>query len=222
MLVERRTLATEPPGPMTATAPDGIQTRELSYEQVGPGRWQALLEGAEEGLWRFSDGTLSAVAAVGPPSPAEYTSPLATGEVLAPLVEASGGRVAWLNDGVPEIRLVANGRRAYSRRWIAFHCMAWNKPAMPTRLYTMRLSMLASPKSVATKSNWNKPTNPQLAAPTTTRIAAKTSKFFITISPCSFYLANVFKTQAACLLVHLTRCGLVRFVQRVPHHACAL
>lgn len=121
VLVERRTLAEEPPGPMVATAPDGIETRELSYEQVGPGRWQALLEGASEGLWRFSDGTLSAVAAVGPPSPAEYTSPLATGEVLAPLVEATGGRVAWLGDGVPGIRMVAEGRRAYSRRWIAFH-----------------------------------------------------------------------------------------------------
>ncbi|MHA1528238.1 MAG: hypothetical protein ACTSVG_04420 [Alphaproteobacteria bacterium] len=119
VLVERRTLAAEPPGPMVATAPDGIETRGLSYEQVGPGRWQALLEGADEGLWRFSDGALSAVAAVGPPSPAEYTSPLATGEVLAPLVEATGGRVAWLSRGVPGIRMVAEGRRAYSRRWIA-------------------------------------------------------------------------------------------------------
>jgi hypothetical protein len=124
VLVERRTLAAEPPGPMVATAPDGPnegETRELSYEQVGPGRWQALLEGADEGLWRFSDGTLSAVAAVGPPSPAEYTSPLATGGVLAPLAEASGGQIAWLNDGVPEMRLVPEGRRAHSRRWLAFH-----------------------------------------------------------------------------------------------------
>ena len=114
VLVERRTLAAEPPGPMVATAPDGLETRELSYEQVGPGRWQSLLDGASEGLWRFSDGTLSAVAAVGPPSPAEYIAPLATDEVLAPLVEVTGGKVAWLNKGVPEIRLVDEGRRAYN------------------------------------------------------------------------------------------------------------
>ena len=119
VLVERRTLAAEPPGPMVATAPDGVETRDLSYEQVGPGRWQALLEGASEGLWRFSDGTLAAVAAVGPPSPAEYVAPLATADVLAPLVKATGGKVAWLSDGVPEIRLVSQGRRAFSRRWIA-------------------------------------------------------------------------------------------------------
>jgi len=119
VLVERRTLAAEPPGPMTATAPDGQTTRELSYEQVGPGRWQALLEGADEGLWRFSDGTLSAVAAVGPPSPKEYVAPLATDALLAPLAEATGGTVAWLADGVPEMRIVPEGRRAHSRRWIA-------------------------------------------------------------------------------------------------------
>jgi len=118
VLVERRTLAAEPPGPMTATAPDGVETRELSYEQVGPGRWQALLDGADEGLWRFSDGKLTAVAAVGPPSPAEFAAPLATGEVLAPLAKATGGQVAWLADGVPEMRLVREGRRAYSRHWL--------------------------------------------------------------------------------------------------------
>ena len=121
VLVERRTLAVEPPGPMVATAPDGEDTRQLSYEQVGLGRWQALLEGAGEGLWRFSDGTLSAVAAVGPPSPAEYAAPLATGEVLEPLAEATGGRVAWIADGVPKMRMVSEVRRAHSRRWLAFH-----------------------------------------------------------------------------------------------------
>ncbi|TFG49426.1 MAG: hypothetical protein E4H38_05000 [Gemmatimonadales bacterium] len=121
VLVERHTLAVEPPGPMTATSPDGSETRELSYEQVGPGRWQALLEGASEGLWRFSDGTLSAVAAVGPPSPAEYTSPLATGDILAPLAEVTGGKLSWLNDGIPDVRLVPEGRRARSRDWIALY-----------------------------------------------------------------------------------------------------
>jgi hypothetical protein len=119
VLVERRTLAAEPPGPMVATAPDGTETRSLSYEQVGPGRWQALLAGAAEGLWRFSDGTLSAVAAVGPPSPAEYADPLATGELLAPLAEATGGVVEWLGDGVPSVKLVSEGRRAHGRSWIA-------------------------------------------------------------------------------------------------------
>ncbi len=117
VLVERRTLD-EPSGPLAATPPGGGEERVLSYESVGPGRWQALLGDAEEGLWRFSDGDQTAVAAVGPPSPAEYVAPLATGDLLAPLAEASGGRVAWLSEGRPEIRMVSEGRRAHSRRWI--------------------------------------------------------------------------------------------------------
>ncbi len=118
VLVERRTLDEEPSGPLVATAPDGEERTDLGYEHVGPGRWQALLAGAEEGLWRFSDGELSAVAAVGPPSPAEYAEPLATGDLLVPLAEATGGKVAWLSEGAPEVRMVPEGRRAHSRRWI--------------------------------------------------------------------------------------------------------
>ena len=68
------------------------------------------MENAEEGLWRLSDGGASAVAAVGPPSPAEYRNPLATGELLASLVDASRGTSRWLNDGTPAIRAIAEGQ----------------------------------------------------------------------------------------------------------------
>ncbi|HUF56638.1 MAG TPA: hypothetical protein VMM55_08785 [Thermohalobaculum sp.] len=118
VLVERRTLAEAPPDIVLADPPGEGDARELSLEAVGPGRWQALLEADEEGLWRFSAGELTAVAAVGPPSPAEWENPVASESLVEPLVEASGGRTGWLNDGVPEVRLVAEGRRAHSRRWI--------------------------------------------------------------------------------------------------------
>ena len=118
VLAERHTLAEEPPGPLLATAPGGAGTRELSYEQVGPGRWQALLEGAAEGLWRFSDGKIETVAAVGPPSPAEYAAPLASDALVKPLTAATGGKATWLADGVPQVKLVPEGRRAFGRNWI--------------------------------------------------------------------------------------------------------
>jgi len=149
VLIERRTLAAEPPGPMVATAPDERETRELSYEQVGPGRWQALLDGASEGLWRFSDGVLSAVSAVGPPSPAEYASPLATADLLAPLAEATGGKVAWLAEGVPDVKLVPDGRRAHSRSWIGLHARDAYRvtgvrltPLMPAWLAVLAVGLL--------------------------------------------------------------------------------
>ena len=122
LLVERRSLADEAPDGVRATPPgagsDGGGAQVLQYEQVAPGRWQALLEGAEEGLWRLDDGQAQAVAAVGPPSPAEYANPLASAEPLAPLVEATDGSAAWLADGVPGVRAVPEGRRTAGRGWI--------------------------------------------------------------------------------------------------------
>jgi hypothetical protein len=118
LLVERRSLADEAPDGVRATPPGGGEAKVLPYEQVAPGRWQALMEGAEEGLWRLDDGQAQAVAAVGPASPAEYANPLASAEPLQPLVDATEGGVAWLADGVPGVRAVAEGRRTAGRGWI--------------------------------------------------------------------------------------------------------
>ncbi len=121
VVVERRTLSETPPAEVIATPPEGVEPRELRslpYEPAGPGRWRAVLEGAEEGLWRFRDGEREAVAAVGPPSPKEYENPVAAGTELAPLAGATGGRVAWLAEGIPVVRAVAEGARAQGRGWI--------------------------------------------------------------------------------------------------------
>ncbi len=118
LLIERRSLADEAPDGVSATPPDGGAPQLLAYSQVAPGRWQALLEGAEEGLWKLDDGQAQAVAAVGPPSPAEYANPLASAAPLASLVAATDGGSAWLADGVPGVRAVAEGRRAAGRGWV--------------------------------------------------------------------------------------------------------
>ncbi len=122
VIVERRTLAEEAPGAVLAQPPEGAEAaeeaRELQLSQVGPGRYQAVLEDADEGLWRFSEGPFTAVAAVGPPAPREYENPVATASLLTPLVAESGGRSAWLADGRPELRMVGEGRRAHGRSWI--------------------------------------------------------------------------------------------------------
>lgn len=116
--LERRTLADEAPDGVTAYPPDGGTPQQLQYEQVAPGRWQALLQGASEGLWRIEDGSAETVAAVGPPSPLEYANPLASAAPLAALVAASKGSSSWLAAGLPSIRLVDEGRRTHGRSWI--------------------------------------------------------------------------------------------------------
>jgi hypothetical protein len=51
----------------------------------------ATIEANELGLWRATDGTLSALANVGPANPREFTDVTSTTEVLAPLATATGG-----------------------------------------------------------------------------------------------------------------------------------
>lgn len=120
VVVERRSLEENPGEVVVATTPDGTLL-EVSLQADGPGRWSARIEDADEGLWRFNADGLDAVAAVGPASPREYAEPIASGEALAPLVEETGGRSTWLVEGgVPDLRLVAEGRRAHGRSWLGF------------------------------------------------------------------------------------------------------
>lgn len=118
VLIERRSLDAEGPDSVTATPPGGGEPQTLQYEAVAPGRWQAVLDGADAGLWRLDDGGTRAVAAVGPPSPVEFTQTLATTELLGPLATTSAGSMRWLSDGIPAVRRVREGRRMTSRSWI--------------------------------------------------------------------------------------------------------
>ena len=71
------------------------------------------------GLYRFDDGTLKTVAAVGTPDPLEFSDVRATDAKLKPLVEASTGSLIWLADQpTPDIRSVRPGRAAGGSDWL--------------------------------------------------------------------------------------------------------
>ena len=114
--IERRTLADGVP-PVTATSPSG-EDSEVTLTEVSPGRWQGRIEDAENGVWRLENGDQKAVAVVGPSSPKEFENPVSTGDVLAPLVTATRGGVRRVEDGLPDLRLVREGRVAEGRGWI--------------------------------------------------------------------------------------------------------
>jgi hypothetical protein len=115
--VTRRTLATTFP-PVTMTSPDG-STRTLSLRQTAPGLGLGVVDVDKPGLYRFDDGTLRTVAAVGSPDPLEFSDVRATDAKLKPLVEASGGGLLWLVDQAdPDIRTVRPGRAAGGSDWI--------------------------------------------------------------------------------------------------------
>jgi len=101
--VTRRTLATTFPQ-VTMTSPDG-STRTIDLKQTSPGLGLGVIDVDKPGLYRFDDGTLRTVAAVGNPDPLEFSDVRATEAKLKPLVEASGGGLMWLSDNPdPELR----------------------------------------------------------------------------------------------------------------------
>ena len=115
--VTRRTLASTFP-PVTMTSPDG-STRTLDLRQTAPGLGTGVVDVEKPGLYRFDDGTLRTVAAVGSPDPLEFSDVRATDAKLKPLVEAAGGGLLWLVDQPePDIRTVRPGRAAGGSDWI--------------------------------------------------------------------------------------------------------
>jgi hypothetical protein len=125
--ITRRTLATSFPE-VTMTAPAPAQsaqqegagaTRKLELREIAPGLGQAIVEVDKPGLYRFDDGTLKAVAAVGNPDPLEFTDVRATDAKLKPIVAAANGALMWLSDQAdPDIRSVRPGRAAGGSDWL--------------------------------------------------------------------------------------------------------
>ncbi|MEM9726160.1 MAG: hypothetical protein AAF909_11950 [Pseudomonadota bacterium] len=129
-VVERRSLA---PGEkaVRSVGPDGAVS-EIELTPAGDGLWRALVETDALGVHRLTDAEasqialegekrrpLSAIAAVGPPAPAEFANPVSTDALLAPAAAASGGAVLRLSaGGAPEIRRVREGRSTAGAGWI--------------------------------------------------------------------------------------------------------
>ena len=117
--ITRRTMAAKTP-PVNLTLPSGRQVA-LPLTKAEPGIWRATAKAGELGLYRATDGILSAVTAAGPLNPKEVADMRASADVLQPVADASGGSVHWLEDGVPEVRRVDSGDTASGSNWIGLN-----------------------------------------------------------------------------------------------------
>lgn len=117
LTITRRSIAEEPPGDVTITGPDGAQV-VLPMPEVGPGRFVLEWQAPAVGLYRLEQGDLTRVVAVGPSAPREFVETIATGAVLEPVVTPTNGGILRLEDGVPDLREVREGRPASGRGWI--------------------------------------------------------------------------------------------------------
>ena len=104
-------------GDVTVTSPTGSQT-QLTLTETRPGVYEHSFAGDEIGLYRLTDGDLETVIGLGPAAPREFEQTIATAEHLAPTIAALRGGTAILEDGVPSIRTVREGRPAAGRGWI--------------------------------------------------------------------------------------------------------
>jgi hypothetical protein len=108
-------------GEVTLTSPSG-KTRTLTLSPAEPGVWRSTIEANELGLWHATDGTLNALANVGPANPREFTEVTSTSEVMAPLVTATGGEAVRIEDGsgvhVPRIIGVRSSETYKGDDWL--------------------------------------------------------------------------------------------------------
>ncbi len=116
MRIIRQTLGEEV-GTVTVTRPNG-ETLELTLEEVSPGRFEAQYFGPEIGLYRLREGEREAVIGLGPAAPKEFERTIATGDILEPVLAGFRGGVIRLEEGLPAIRNVREGRPAAGRGWI--------------------------------------------------------------------------------------------------------
>lgn len=115
--VERRSLggmATE----LEYSSPSGV-VGNAALEEVSPGKWSALFEASENGVYRLTDGALQTVVAVGPASPREFEQPIgASVDLLALVAETGGGVFALGETGTPDVRRIREGRVAQGNAWL--------------------------------------------------------------------------------------------------------
>ena len=118
--VQRQTMA-DSVNDVALTSPTGA-ARTLTLQPVEPGVWRAQVNANELGLWRATDGKLTALANVGPANPREFAQVTSTTEVLRALTDATGGDARRLANGnaldVPRVVPVRTASTFKGEDWI--------------------------------------------------------------------------------------------------------
>lgn len=116
MTITRRSLEMQI-DPVEITGPDG-ETTTLVLPESRPGVFTETFEGSAPGLYRLSEGEQETVIALGPAAPREFIETIAVADKLGPLIDQTRGGALRIEAGIPDIRLVGEGRNAAGRGWI--------------------------------------------------------------------------------------------------------
>lgn len=117
--IERRSL-NDISGSVKVIYPNGKQA-DATFDKTADGIYRAELPLNGQGAYRLQHGGLSSITAIGTLNPREYAQLLPTQDILAPLAQATGGRVVAIGletNNIPTIRRVNAGKKAAGRDWL--------------------------------------------------------------------------------------------------------
>ncbi len=118
--ITRRTMG-EAPERVRVTGPDGTAS-DVALSEVRPGVYEGQFAAQDLGLFRISDGELTALASIGPLDPRELAEVTRTSLPLSPIVEATGGAITETGPAddvsVPRILPVRSGNTFAGNGWI--------------------------------------------------------------------------------------------------------
>ena len=96
-----------------AVVPASMQHLDLAGNGVG----RAVLAAPTPGLYRVTDGALTALATKGALNPLEFRDLRASAGKVQAAAKASGGGVHWIAKGIPDFRRTRPGRDSHGRGW---------------------------------------------------------------------------------------------------------
>lgn len=117
LLVRRRSLHNEA-SVVTLTFPDGRREDVTLQETPDSPFLQARIDTDMPGVYAGSDGELKTLAVIGDLSAPEYKTILSSATPTQSAVTQSGGSARWMNQGVPDIRQIPEGRKFSGGGWI--------------------------------------------------------------------------------------------------------
>jgi hypothetical protein len=148
LVITRQTLADRADS-VTVTTPSGkAQTVELVAD--GAGHFTNTVPITESGLHTMNDGKLTAATAVGAGDAKEAADIRATTEKLRPVANATGGGMAWIEDGIPSIGKSAAGQLMSGSGWMnirannQFRITAIHQNSLFSTLLSLLLLLLAA------------------------------------------------------------------------------
>lgn len=115
--ITRRSLIVDNPE-IDVILPSGTQ-QKITLEPGDDGIARASIDAEEAGLYRITDGVLSAVTAAGPLNPREFENALSSAVPMQALLKDSGGTALRLaKNSEPGLRKVSPSRDQFGRNWI--------------------------------------------------------------------------------------------------------